>query len=137
MPHKREYVPLRITHGRHCTCSACARQDWSEPQLAPCGMHGEGCPALYQPLGPAGVRVDPATARVARATAREEAGVPDGLVSALNILEYGCDEGDYDEEVQAVTDLLNAARWVVDAHDQHRGEVAALDRLREVVNNNA
>lgn len=44
----------RITHGRHCTCSACAREDWTNPDLAPCGMHGTDCPALYQPLGPAG-----------------------------------------------------------------------------------
>jgi protein gp37 len=39
----------RITHGRHCGCSACARQDWSEPQLAPCGMHGPSCPPVYSP----------------------------------------------------------------------------------------
>lgn len=44
----------RITHGRHCTCGACAREDWTNPQLAPCGMHGSDCPALYQPWGPAG-----------------------------------------------------------------------------------
>jgi hypothetical protein len=44
----------RITHGRHCTCSACAREDWTNPALAPCGMHGLFCPALYQPWGPAG-----------------------------------------------------------------------------------
>jgi hypothetical protein len=43
-----------ITHGRHCTCSPCAREDWTNPDLAPCGMHGEDCPALYQPWGPAG-----------------------------------------------------------------------------------
>lgn len=39
----------RVTHGRHCFCSACAQQDWSEPQLAPCGMHGPGCPPRYAP----------------------------------------------------------------------------------------
>jgi len=44
----------RITHGRHCTCSACAAQDWGEPGLAPCGMHGPSCPAEYQPWGAAG-----------------------------------------------------------------------------------
>lgn len=43
----------RITHGRHCTCSACAREDWSRI-TAPCGMHGEACPAVYAPLGSAG-----------------------------------------------------------------------------------
>jgi hypothetical protein len=43
---------LRITHGRHCTCSACAREDWTRPDLGPCGMHGEGCPPVYAPLGP-------------------------------------------------------------------------------------
>jgi len=49
--------PQRITHGRHCICSACAAQDWSEPQLAPCGMHGPSCPAVYAPLGGAGALV--------------------------------------------------------------------------------
>ena len=47
----------RITHGRHCTCTPCAAQDWTEPQLAPCGMHGPDCPAEYQPLGGAGTYV--------------------------------------------------------------------------------
>lgn len=44
----------RITHGRHCICSACAAQDWAEPGLAPCGMHGPSCPPVYVPLGAAG-----------------------------------------------------------------------------------
>lgn len=44
----------KITHGRHCTCSSCAREDWENPDLAPCGMHGSVCPALYQPWGRAG-----------------------------------------------------------------------------------
>lgn len=44
----------RITHGRHCTCSACAREDWTNPELAPCGMHGSSCPRSYRPLGAAG-----------------------------------------------------------------------------------
>lgn len=44
----------RITHGRHCLCSACAAQDWAEPGLAPCGMHGPSCPPVYAPLGAAG-----------------------------------------------------------------------------------
>jgi len=44
----------QITHGRHCACSACAAQDWSEPQLAPCGMHGSSCPPRYDPWGVAG-----------------------------------------------------------------------------------
>jgi hypothetical protein len=43
-----------ITHGRHCGCGACARQDWSEPHLAPCGMHGSSCPPRYDPWGVAG-----------------------------------------------------------------------------------
>jgi len=33
-----------ITHGRHCACSACVAEDWSNPALAPCGMHGPSCP---------------------------------------------------------------------------------------------
>jgi len=44
----------RVTHGRHCICSACAAQDWAEPGLASCGMHGPSCPAVYAPLGAAG-----------------------------------------------------------------------------------
>lgn len=57
----------RVTHGRHCKCAACAREDWTNPDLACCGMHGEDCPALYQPWGRAGDYVDPAN--VGRATA--------------------------------------------------------------------
>lgn len=44
----------RVTHGRHCSCYACACQDWSEPGLASCGMHGASCPPEYAPLGSAG-----------------------------------------------------------------------------------
>lgn len=47
----------RITHGRHCTCGACEREDWTNPALACCGMHGSPCPAAYQPLGRAGSEV--------------------------------------------------------------------------------
>ena len=43
-----------ITHGRHCACTPCSKQDWSEPELAPCGMHGSSCPPVYAPLGGAG-----------------------------------------------------------------------------------
>lgn len=31
------------THGRHCPCTPCRAQDWTEPNLAPCGMHGAAC----------------------------------------------------------------------------------------------
>lgn len=41
----------RVTHGRHCTCSACAREDWTRI-TAPCGMHGPDCPAVYAPIVP-------------------------------------------------------------------------------------
>lgn len=44
----------KITHGRHCSCSACAREDWTRLELAPCGMHGFGCPPVYAPLGAPG-----------------------------------------------------------------------------------
>lgn len=44
----------RITHGRHCTCGSCAKEDWTRREIAWCGMHGEGCPALYDPRGSAG-----------------------------------------------------------------------------------
>jgi hypothetical protein len=57
---------------------------------------------------------DPGSDRVTRAQAREAAGWNPGLVSALNILEYGCDAGDYDEEVLAVLELVAAARALLD-----------------------
>jgi hypothetical protein len=38
-----------VTHGRHCPCSACEREDWTRI-TAPCGMHGASCPAVYAPL---------------------------------------------------------------------------------------
>ncbi len=38
-----------ITHGRHCPCSACAREDWTKI-TAPCGMHGAACPSVYAPI---------------------------------------------------------------------------------------
>lgn len=44
----------RVTHGRHCTCSACARENWANAELSCCGMHGPSCPQVYAPLGPAG-----------------------------------------------------------------------------------
>ena len=50
-----EPVPTqRITHGRHCTCTPCRVEDWTNPALAPCGMHGRDCPREYAPLGGAG-----------------------------------------------------------------------------------
>jgi hypothetical protein len=39
----------RVTHGRHCLCSACKQEDWTRI-TSPCGMHGEGCPAVYAPI---------------------------------------------------------------------------------------
>lgn len=42
-------VAKRVTHGRHCPCSACAREDWTKI-TGPCGMHGAECPAVYDPL---------------------------------------------------------------------------------------
>lgn len=46
-------VRVRVTHGRHCPCSACEREDWTRI-TSPCGMHGEGCPAVYAPIHPDG-----------------------------------------------------------------------------------
>lgn len=40
----------RLTHGRHCPCGSCRRQDWTDPKLAHCGMHGPSCPAVYDPV---------------------------------------------------------------------------------------
>lgn len=44
-----------LTHGRHCACSACAQEDWTNPKLAACGMHGPSCPAVYAPLNEHGI----------------------------------------------------------------------------------
>jgi hypothetical protein len=41
---------MNVTHGRHCPCTACKQEDWTNPRLAPCGMHGPGCPAAYAPI---------------------------------------------------------------------------------------
>lgn len=46
----REPLQKRITHGRHCTCTACRATDWTNPDLAGCGMHGDSCPRVYAPL---------------------------------------------------------------------------------------
>jgi hypothetical protein len=52
-------MSVKLTHGRHCRCSACARQDWAEPGLAPCGMHGSSCPPVYAPIdAPLGTMVE-------------------------------------------------------------------------------
>ena len=40
-----------VTHGRHCPCSACRREDWTRI-TAPCGMHGPTCPSEYAPIPP-------------------------------------------------------------------------------------
>lgn len=45
----------KVTHGRHCSCSACAAEDWTRPELACCGMHGPTCPAVYAPLNSFGI----------------------------------------------------------------------------------
>jgi hypothetical protein len=42
-------TPEPVTHGRHCPCTACSREDWTSPHLAPCGMHGPSCPPAYAP----------------------------------------------------------------------------------------
>lgn len=48
----------RVTHGRHCLCSSCAAENWADPALAPCGMHGPSCPPAYDPWGRAGDLVE-------------------------------------------------------------------------------
>ena len=40
----------RVTHGRHCRCTPCRREDWTNPNLAHCGMHGPSCPPVYAPI---------------------------------------------------------------------------------------
>ena len=61
----------RVTHGRHCTCSACAREDWTRIK-APCGMHGSDCPAVYAPLGAAGTTISHDPTQRAEATTTPE-----------------------------------------------------------------
>ena len=41
---------VELTHGRHCTCSACRAEDWTQTWIAPCGMHGASCERAYQPI---------------------------------------------------------------------------------------
>ena len=53
-------------------------------------------------------------AAATRARVRREAGWSPALVSALDILEYGCDYGDYDEEVAAVLKLVDALQQIRD-----------------------
>jgi hypothetical protein len=48
--HRRTTAVQKVTHGRHCPCSACAREDWTRI-TGPCGMHGKDCPAVYAPSG--------------------------------------------------------------------------------------
>ena len=67
----------RITHGRHCTCTPCAREDWTNPALAPCGMHGKDCPQEYAPLGAAGDPVPAAALSPEQTTATEPEGSGD------------------------------------------------------------
>lgn len=67
----------RITHGRHCTCTPCARDDWTNPALAPCGMHGKDCPQEYAPLGAAGDPVPAAALSPEQTTATEPEGSGD------------------------------------------------------------
>src|SRR5215469_13632464 len=55
----------RVTHGRHCLCSSCAREDWTR-ELGPCGMHGPDCPGVYAPLGAVGSWVLPLASAVQR-----------------------------------------------------------------------
>ena len=43
-----------MTHGRHCPCTGCANEDWTQDDLAPCGMHGPSCPNVYAPRLSAG-----------------------------------------------------------------------------------
>lgn len=59
-----EKAGRRITHGRHCICSACAAEDWTNPAFAPCGMHGSSCPREYWPMGAAGDPEPPGEGRV-------------------------------------------------------------------------
>lgn len=57
--HRRDAPEPRVTHGRHCTCGACEREDWTRPDLGPCGMHGKDCPREYAPIALAGRPVPP------------------------------------------------------------------------------
>lgn len=95
----------RVTHGRHCVCSACAAQDWAEPSLAPCGMHGPSCPPLYAPIGAAG---DVVPARpVVEATSDD-----DLLKEALQV--FNRDRDQYGPECAFVT-AAGVLRPVVEA----------------------
>lgn len=41
-----------MTHGRHCTCTPCALEEWANVPV-PCGEHPNGCPPempVWRPL---------------------------------------------------------------------------------------
>lgn len=120
----------RITHGRHCICSACAAQDWAEPGLAPCGMHGPSCPPMYTPRGAAGdvVRGPGASVRIDTEP-----------VTMLND-PLGHAPWDRDRVDSEPSDVLRAARDVVAHADDiwmrrggFQGFVDSVERLREAV----
>lgn len=68
----------RVTHGRHCTCSPCAREEW--PRItSPCGMHGGECPRVYAPLGVAGDIVPTSATRDSGAPQDPDSGLSGGL----------------------------------------------------------
>jgi hypothetical protein len=71
----------RVTHGRHCPCSACAREDWSRI-TAPCGMHGADCPREYAPTAAEGRSPNPVESSVAGVGVARPAEPPPDLVSA-------------------------------------------------------
>ena len=87
--------PRKITHGRHCICSACAAEDWTNPQLACCGMHGPSCPREYAPLGGAGQRVPSSEPRPENPyrLAREVENDALGRMASPGLREQAWDEG--------------------------------------------
>lgn len=86
---------IPVTHGRHCPCSACKAEDWTDPRLAPCGMHGADCPREYAPMrfGPDFLSGDDGEAFFVRRdlAASPRAALSVGLREGTNLAGYAVD----------------------------------------------
>lgn len=128
----REKVNERVTHGRHCPCSACKREDWTRPELGPCGMHGEGCPAVYAPLPSAAGSSVPDTSGQPETVEGGHVNVPRGDDAARVIGGWDgtptgrCDHTGCANPVVVHFELSTADEWAAecDLCEQHLPQIA-------------
>ena len=129
-----------MTHGRHCPCSACAREDWTNPNLAHCGVHGPSCPREY---APAADTPDPRP--VSPVPSELTAIVPTDVITQVRSALKGArglaldhDEADLDIELEAAIEALDAARAAPQADAGTLREGAAIaTAVRRVSNREA